>query len=98
MTVIFAQDLSRVKVLDDSLFLDDEVYVNGNAYQRDALLFVDMLADTHPIMCQKARREQLLAGRDALLKACAVCESDSAFVELLAETLGDLCDKHTDLC
>lgn len=31
------------------------------------------------------------------MKSCATCGSDSAFVELLIQTLGDLRDKHTDV-
>ena len=43
-----AQNVSQFKVIDDSLFQNDDVYVKGNKYQRDAMLFVDLLADTHP--------------------------------------------------
>ncbi|MDY4967685.1 MAG: hypothetical protein SO094_04865, partial [Prevotella sp.] len=47
LTTMAAQDLSKVKVVSDSLFLDNKTYVNGNKYQRDAMLFVDVIADTH---------------------------------------------------
>lgn len=43
---MMAQDISQFKVLSDSIFHANEAYVKGNKYQRDAMLFVDMLADT----------------------------------------------------
>ncbi|MGM9779665.1 MAG: hypothetical protein ACI3ZD_15250 [Prevotella sp.] len=92
-----AQNVSQFKVIDDSLFKSDEAYVKGNKYQRDAILFVDMLADTHPYYIKKERRDELFSRRDELLKACAGCPGDSAFVELLGGALGDLRDKHTDV-
>ncbi len=96
-SVLMAQDLSQVKVLNDSLFLSNESYINGNKYQRDAILFVDMLSDTHPYYIKKERRDQLFAGQEMLLEKCASCDNDSVFVSLLIETLGDLRDKHTDV-
>ncbi|MDY3847680.1 MAG: S41 family peptidase [Prevotella sp.] len=92
-----AQNVSQFKVIDDSLFQNDDVYVKGNKYQRDAMLFVDMLADTHPYYVKKERRDLLFSDHDQLLKACAECTSDSAFVELLGGALGELRDKHTDV-
>lgn len=96
-TSLLAQDLNQIKPLSDSLLLSNEAYTAGNKYQRDAMLFVDMLADTHPYYITKERRDMLFAGQPALLEACATCTSDSAFVELLIATLGDLHDKHTDV-
>lgn len=94
---LMAQDLSKIKVLNDSTFQNNKTYQQGNKYQRDAMLFVDMLADTHPYYIQKERREALLAGQQRLLADCARCESDSVFVQLLIRTLGPLHDKHTDV-
>lgn len=95
--VMIAQDISQFKALNDSAFQTNVAYTSGNKYQRDAILFVDMLADTHPYYITKARRDVLFAGQDALLKACATCPNDSVFAELLINTLGDLHDKHTDV-
>lgn len=95
--VMVAQDISQFKVINDSLFLTNQSYMKGNKYQRDALLFVDMLADTHPYYIKKERRDELFARQPELLKVCAKCKSDSEFVELLIATLGDLHDKHTDV-
>ena len=95
--MLTAQDVSQFKQLDDSLFASTPAYQQGNKYQRDAILFVDMLADTHPYYIKKERRDILFARQDALLEACAKCSSDTAFVSLLRNTLGDLRDKHTDI-
>lgn len=95
--IMLAQDVSQFKVLSDSLFITNDAYASGNKYQRDAMLFVDMLADTHPYYIRKERRDVLFASQAELVKSCATCESDSAFVELLIATLGDLRDKHTDV-
>lgn len=53
--IMLAQDVSLFKVLSDSLFLTNDAYASGNKYQRDAMLFVDMLADTHPYYIRKER-------------------------------------------
>lgn len=95
--IMMAQDLSQIKALNDSLFQTNETYVKANKYQRDAMLFVDMLADTHPYYIKKERRDSLFAVQQQLLDQCATCTSDSAFVELLIATLGDLHDKHTEV-
>lgn len=94
---MMAQDISQFKVLSDSIFHANEAYVKGNKYQRDAMLFVDMLADTHPYYVKQERRDELFGRQTELMKACATCGSDSAFVELLIQTLDDLRDKHTDV-
>ncbi len=95
--LMLAQDMSQIKALDDSIITSNETYAQGNKYQRDAMLFVDMLADTHPYYILKERRDSLFAMQPRLLQQCAACESDSAFVELLIATLGDLHDKHTEV-
>ncbi|MGM9713886.1 MAG: S41 family peptidase [Prevotella sp.] len=97
LTSVTAQDLSKVKVLDDSLFLNNKTYVEGNKYQRDAMIFVDMIADTHPYYIKKERRDSLFNTQQELLDACRECTSDSIFVGLLIKTLGRLHDKHTDV-
>lgn len=96
-TMMKAQDTSQYKTLSDSAFLDNEAYQKGNKYQKDAILYVNMLADTHPYYIHEERREKLFAKQDDLLKACGECTSDSAFTQLLYGVLGKLHDKHTDV-
>ncbi|MDO4510906.1 MAG: S41 family peptidase [Bacteroidales bacterium] len=92
-----AQMLNQAKVLNDSTFRTDATYQQGNKYVKDALLFMEMLADTHPFYVKKSRQAQLWEKKDALLKKCADCTSDSVFVTYLYDVLGPLHDKHTDL-
>ncbi len=43
-----AQDVSKFKVLNDSAYQTTAEYQTGNRYQKDAILFMDMVADTFP--------------------------------------------------
>ena len=43
-----AQDVSKFKILNDSAYQFSNEYLSGNKYQKDAILFMDMVADTHP--------------------------------------------------
>ena len=96
-TVAKAQDMSKVKVLEDSVLTASKAYVDGNKYQKDAILFVGMLADTHPYYIKKERRDVLMAAQEKLLDDCSRCADDSTFVVLLQGALGELRDKHTDV-
>ena len=55
-----AQDFNQFKALPDSAYLNMPEYQQGNKYQRDAILFVDMLADTHPYYVTKKRQQTSL--------------------------------------
>lgn len=92
-----AQDFNQFKALPDSAYLNMPEYQQGNKYQRDAILFVDMLADTHPYYVTKIRQQILMDKRTDLLNNCGACQSDTAFTSLLQGVLGKLCDKHTDV-
>ncbi len=96
-TISHAQTLEQFKALNDSVFQTNQKYTNGNKYQKDVMLFVDMLADTHPYYIKKERRDSLMAKQDALLAECGKCQSDSDFVKILVNTIGRLHDKHTDV-
>lgn len=97
VTTSQAQSKAQYPELKDSAFLDNPTYQQGNKYQRDAMLFVDMLADTHPYYIKKDRRDSLMATLPNVLKACGECTSDTVFTQLLQGILGDLRDKHTDV-
>lgn len=92
-----AQDVSKFKVLDDSAYQSSNEYVSGNKYQKDAILFMDLVADTHPYYVKAERRAEWFAQKDALLEQCASIVSDEDFVDALIAVLGPLHDKHTDL-
>ena len=91
-----AQDLSRFKVLSDSAYQTAD-YLTANKYQKDAILFMDMVADTHPYYIKEDRRVEWFAKKQALLDKCRNIETDEAFADVLIDVLGPLRDKHTDL-
>ena len=91
-----AQDLSRFKVLSDSAYQTAD-YLTANKYQKDAILFMDMVADTHPYYIKEDRRVEWFAKKQALLDKCRNIETDEAFADALIDVLGPLHDKHTDL-
>ena len=92
-----AQDVSKFKILNDSAYQSSNEYLSGNKYQKDAILFMDMVADTHPYYIKAERRAEWFAKKDSLLKQCASIQSDEDFVDTLIAVLGPLHDKHTDL-
>ena len=54
-----AQDVSKFKALNDSAYQTTAEYQTGNKYQKDAILFMDMVADTHPYYTPSSRDEGL---------------------------------------
>ena len=91
------QNASQFKDVPLSDVVNELSYINGNKYQKDALLFMDMLASTHPYYIKADRMEVLLSRSDGLLAECAVCKTDSEFVELLRAAMIEVRDKHTDV-
>ena len=91
-----AQDFSRFKVLSDSAYQTAD-YQTDNKYQKDAILFMDMVADTHPYYIKEERRAEWFSKKQDLLKKCGGIETDETFVDALIDVLGPLHDKHTDL-
>ena len=92
-----AQDVSQYKALDDSAYQTVPEYQSGNKYQKDAILFMDMVADTHPYYIKAERRAEWFNKKNALLEQCKTIQNDEDFVDALIDVLGPLHDKHTDL-
>ena len=92
-----AQNMSMYKALNDSAYQTTADYQAGNKYQKDAILFMDMVADTHPYYIKAERRAEWFAKKPALIEKCKNIETDEDFVDALIEVLGPLHDKHTDL-
>ena len=92
-----AQDVSKFKALNDSAYQTTAEYQTGNKYQKDAILFMDMVADTHPYYIKEERRAEWFAKKQALLEKCKNMETDETFADALIDVLGPLHDKHTDL-
>ena len=93
----YGQDLVQFKDVPMGNIVNEKAYTEGNRYQKDALLFMDMLAETHPYYVKEARRDELFSGKDALLAECALCDSDGNFVELLRSAMHEVRDRHTDV-
>ncbi|WP_288287013.1 S41 family peptidase [uncultured Prevotella sp.] len=71
-------------------------YVKGNDYQKDFLLFMDMLQTTHPAFEKGAPinvKKELKQG----YKSCGKCESQEAFVYTLQQVAAKMHDGHTGL-
>ena len=62
-----AQDISQFKVVSDSAYQTNTMYQSCNKYQKDAILFMDLVADTHPYYVAPERREEWYAKKAALL-------------------------------
>jgi hypothetical protein len=89
--------LNQFKPLNDSVYQTKQEYQAGNKYQKDAILFMDMVADTHPYYIKPERRTEWFAKKAALLEQCKDMASDEAFADALIAVLGPLRDKHTDI-
>lgn len=89
--------LNQFKSLSDSAYQAVPEYLSGNKYQKDAILFMDMVADTHPYYIKPERRTEWFAKKAALLEQCKDMETDEAFADALIAALGPLRDKHTDI-
>ena len=88
---------NQFKLLSDSVYQTMPEYQSGNKYQKDAIVFMDMVADTHPYYIKEERRAEWFAKKQALLEKCRDIETDEIFVDALIDVLGPLHDKHTDL-
>lgn len=71
------------------------MYQSNNKYQKDAILFMDLVADTHPYYVKTERREKWYANKIALLERCKSIGTDEELADALNEALGKLKDKHT---
>ena len=91
---VLAQNPKVIPLSDESYQASAE-YQAGNKYQKDAILFMDMVADTHPYFIKPERRAEWFAQKPALLERCADLETDAAFADALVEILGALRDGHT---
>ncbi|MBQ6965013.1 MAG: hypothetical protein IJP82_04910 [Bacteroidaceae bacterium] len=90
-----AQDVSQFKVLSDSAYQNTTMYQSCNKYQKDAILFMDLVAETHPYYVKPERREEWLTKKAVLLERCKSLETDEELADALNEVLGRLKDKHT---
>ena len=94
LTLLAQED--AYNTLTNSKVENSELYRDGNAYQRDFLLFSDMLENTHPIFAETGRRHYDM---DSLTRTgyqyLAGCESDGQLKQYLQSILSPLNDGHS---
>ena len=72
-------------------------YINGNNYQKDLLLYVDMLKATHPYYADTKHCAQLDKQTRKLYKECGGIDNDMDFKVCLAMLAASLGDGHTSV-
>lgn len=70
-------------------------YYDGNNYQKDLLLYVDMLKATHPYYAYVKHQEQLDEQVDKMYDECGCITNDVDFKQYLAVIAAQLNDGHT---
>lgn len=72
-----------------------EAYINGNNFQKDLLLYADMLGDTHPYFADSKHRAALDKRVRKLYKECGTLSNVAEFRILLTKLATSLNDGHT---
>lgn len=72
-------------------------YQKGSIYQKDLLLYVDMLLSTHPYYADKAHADALLKRLNKMYKECADIDDAVEFQVYLAKIASALNDGHTSV-
>ena len=89
------QDFSYI-ILTNPDVENSEAFQEGNAYQRDFLLFVDMLENTHPMFVEADKKHYDM---DSLTHVgyqyLAECENENMFKQYLQSILSPLNDGHS---
>lgn len=70
-------------------------YLEGNAYQKDLLLYVDMLGDTHPYYADAKQRAKLERSAHKTYRECGKITDAREFKLHLARLAASLHDGHT---
>lgn len=72
-----------------------EAYINGNDFQKDLLLYADMLGDTHPYYANAEHRAKLQKRVRKMYKECGKIGNVAEFKLYLAKVAATLHDGHT---
>ena len=70
-------------------------YQKGNIYQKDLLLYVDMLGETHPYYADEANRAKLEKQAKRMYRECAKIDNARDFKVYLQRFTSSLNDGHT---
>lgn len=92
---LYGQDLSY-NILTNPDVENSEAYQNGNIYQRDFLLFADMLQNTHPIFAETDKPHyDMNSLTNVGYQHLANCENDNMLKQYLQSILSPLSDGHS---
>ena len=92
MAVCLGQNVPR---LHNEAIESSERYQEGNIYQRDLLLYVDMLGETHPYYADEAHRAELNNRIEKMYEECAKIDNTLNFRAYLQRFASELHDGHT---
>ena len=70
-------------------------YQDGNEYQKDLLLYIDMLVNTHPYYADAKHRSKLEKRTQKMYRECGELSDVGSFKVYLAEVAASLHDGHT---
>lgn len=85
----------NIPVLHNEVLESGSEYIGGNNYQKDLLLYVDMLKATHPYYADAKHCAQLDKQMRKLYKECGKLDNDLDFRVCLAKLAASLGDGHT---
>ena len=92
MAVCFSQNAPK---LHNEEIESSARYQEGNIYQKDLLLYVDMLGATHPYYANETNRAKLNKRVKKMYKECAEIDNTIAFKAYLQRFASSLHDGHT---
>ena len=92
MVVCFGQNAPK---LHNEEIESSAQYLSGNIYQKDLLLYVDMLGATHPYYANETNRAKLNKRVKKMYKECAEIDNTIAFKAYLQRFASSLHDGHT---
>lgn len=87
----------NIPILHNESVENSSEYINGNNYQKDLLLYVDMLKATHPYYADTKHCAQLNKQTRKLYKECGNIDDDLDFKVCLAKLAASLGDGHTSV-
>ena len=94
MAVCFGQNVPK---LHNEEIESSKRYQKGNIYQKDLLLYLDMLGETHPYYADEANRTKLNKRVKKMYKECAKIDNTRDFKAYLQRLASQLHDGHTSI-
>lgn len=94
MAVCFGQNAPK---LHNEEIESSARYQSGNIYQKDLLLYVDMLGETHPYYADEANRAKLEKQAKKMYRECAKINTNYYFKIYLQRFASSLNDGHTSI-